>query len=351
MEDSDLDAAVNAFVVASKLPAPPDQQSDSDFITPEFQEFSQAFQRADIAQLEQALLRFAAELAECMPLGAARIAVFCGAMVEQGADANITGPAVVLKFRDVVARLFALIETVAMPERPNDLADFSEVTPEDIEALHASRFLAQSTVSHLAKLPNLRLELSADKTLQEQLEQVSAYAIGAEWVRGLLRLSSGTMIVLHPSTHEGFQIVWRNISNNFHLFTLLHDLLGKRLGIKTSLAPDVLEAAMGREPVYGEMRDSAAWNFFQFRGLGTANPMFYVWGEGSPAEIPMLDGMHVLLLLPLTIGRGWNGGFFAPQLQQYPPSLEILDELTRAQTDAWLGRIAKELKASEKRGK
>jgi hypothetical protein len=346
MSAADLERALDALILSCRLPAQPDEQTREDLASVEFYDFADAVGAATEAQKAAAVARIAAVLPDAMPFGGARLAVYCGTVAEGGADAAVTADGVVRQFRRQLALVLdAIGRAAASADRPHpaDLADLPSTRPEEAEAVRALAFVAQSVVSHLARLPDLRAALAADAGLLEQLDAASAHVVGAEWVQAVLSFRDGDVLVLHPESGRGFFVGYRNLANAFHLFTLIQGLLGPELGVDLGDRADVLAMARGQSPISSGAWDTAAWGFCHHFAdpAGGGFIMNWVRGETSPADIPAVDGTAVLLLLPATASRSWHAGFFAPAVEQFPPSAEILAVLSPEEAGAWLACLAR----------
>ncbi len=88
--------------------------------------------------------------------------------------------------------------------------------------------LGQGLVAHLARSPSHRTYLQAREDWIAELERAESFSPGPGWVLELLRKQSGQLVVLHLEQRRGFQVTYENLSNCFHLFTLLQAaLVGK----------------------------------------------------------------------------------------------------------------------------
>jgi len=96
-----------------------------------------------------------------------------------------------------------------------------KITLEQSEAVRALEFVAQSAVSHLACLPQWREQLIADDNFTRNVDVAREHHVGAHWMHGVLSLRSGEFLALFPKEGTGFRIGYKNIGNNFHLFTVL----------------------------------------------------------------------------------------------------------------------------------
>lgn len=162
-------------------------------------------------------------------------------------------------------------------------------------------------------------------------------SIGADWILEILRQRSGELLVLHGVHAKGFRVAYENISNCFHLFTLLQAALEGRMPGSKKTSPKTMEAARGKITAQ-DARDDAWWHY----GQGTepkAELKSMIFGEANPDSIAQIDGEQVILLWPTVMERGWDGGFFSPTLQATPPDVQITGELSGDELRQWRERL------------
>jgi hypothetical protein len=182
----------------------------------------------------------------------------------------------------------------------------------------------------------------------EALEQ--EFSGVAPWLVGLLRvLDDEKLAVLHRQTGRGFWVTIGGVGDNFQL----HTLLAARL-----LAPakrGLFFRAKGLVPGTGPTAAMAA------AADGTGDPMptggisgqfnlvdahgAWIWNEGRPDEIPIVDGHRVVVLDPPPYQRSWNAGRAYPLMVPSVLVEPMGDEVSRA----WIARVspAKETNPAE----
>jgi hypothetical protein len=260
------------------------------------------------------------------PVGAGNLAVWLGAGVEAGIDPEPTA----LPILDAMLRWTRTLQTTSE----------GELAPDQLraaETLAGLEELGQGLVAHLARSPSHRTYLQAREDWTAELERVEQLTPGSGWVLELLRKRSGQLVVLHVEQRRGFRVTYENLSNCFHLFTLLQAALDGK--VPDARAAEARSLAVARGEAFEAASDSACWHY----GRGDVSEASFagsIWGEGSPSEIPQIDGTQVLLLWPPLLGsRSWDAGFFGPYLQAMPPSVVISEELTAEQVDAWWAKL------------
>jgi hypothetical protein len=257
------------------------------------------------------------------------LAVACGTAVERGASPEITGPAVFDLLRATLSGL---------PEWNESSSDeLPELTSEQTATLELLPFLCQSVVTHLARLPAQRESMGADAVLLNRLNQISAYSHGAIWVREALTKSSGALLLLHPSARKGLRLRYSNVSNCFHLFSLVQTAVGTSL--EGGNEPNAVIARVARGKSSEEVSDQAWWHYSH---ASSAVPEIAtsIRGDGLVREIPEIDGFRVVLAWPPILAtRHWDAGFLGPHLDAMPADVVLEGALTDAECIAWLERL------------
>jgi hypothetical protein len=288
--------------------------------------------RAFLAGAEQnppLLEELAASIARHEDGAAAWLAVTSGTAVERGASPVATGPAMLELLRTWLPKLPAW----------NDDAGEGPPPPSSGQSkvLELLPFLCQSVVTHLARLPDLRERVGRDTAFLERLDQVGAYSHGAIWVREALTKSSGALVLLHPSTRTGLRLRYTNVSNNFHLFSLLQAAVGTT--IEGGRVVDETIANVARGESTEDVSDEAWWHY----GVATSNePKIAdsIWGEGLVREIPEIEGVRVVLAWSkLLESRRWDAGFLGPHLEALPADVVVEGSLSAEEANAWLDRL------------
>lgn len=292
----------------------------------EMQNAMRAFQSAAL-QDESLVRESAASLGTLAPGSIALIAVAFGALVERGMSAELTG-------RAVLDQLRAWLPYLPVPGSDPDESPVP--TPDQAMRLARFQFLCQSAVTHLARLPELRETWGGDASLLERLEWLSGYSPGARWVHEALTKTSGTIVLLHPTSVTGLRLGYTNVSNCFHLFSLLQTAVGTRL--PGGQPPDEAIACVARGKNSEPVNDRAWWHYGSPLSV-TPDTNRTIWGEGLVREIPRVDGEPVMLLWPLVLQRGWDAGFLGPHLEAMPADATVERMLTPDECRAWLARL------------
>lgn len=266
--------------------------------------------------------RVAALLAGLDPGAAAWIAVACGTAIERGADPAPSA-------RPVVDLLVSWL-----PELPRAGEQPSAAQAARLKLLD---YLCQAAVSHLARVPALREQLGHDLPLVERLDELGEHSFGPLWVREALLKHSGTLLLIHPTSSQGMRIRYSNVANCFHLFSLMQTAVGQRL--EGGRVPDELVAKVARGAANDRIHDQAWWHYGDARS-GRPRVDTSIRGEGMTREIPVIDGVQVILAWPRLVERTWDQAFLTPHLEAMPADAVVEGELSTDEIAAWTKRLA-----------
>jgi uncharacterized Zn finger protein (UPF0148 family) len=258
------------------------------------------------------------------PSGAGILAVWLGAHVEKSGDPTKTAASVLETLLRWSRSIPEMPEDETPPELAPDLADGLEM-------------LGRSMVAHLSRSKTLLTEIRGREDACAVLAKAEKWSPGPMWVMEILRQRSGELVVLHGQEWKGYRVVYQNISNCFHLFTLLQGALDGIMPGSRHASAQTLAIAKGEQ--LEECHDEAWWHYGQ---ASSREPTLVttVFGEGSPDSIEQHNGEQVLLLWPpLLQGRSWDGGFFSPTLEAAPPSVTIKCELSVEEVGEWRTRL------------
>lgn len=278
----------------------------------------------DAAQTEAALVPDTAKaLRHLSPIGASFVATLLGHVVEVSRGAERS-------FDQLWALFFAWCSECNASERE------AESRQPILEEAFAG--IGPALVSHLAQLPDRRSALRADSKVMGLLGDLADGIAGVGWVFQALRMSSGSLVALHPTSASGWRLRYENVADCFHLFTLLQGALGDRVPGGRHPNAALTAAATGVGPAEG-LNDESWWHYGHAFGatpeLGTS-----IWGESLASEIPSARGEQVIVLWPPILhGRSWDAGFFTPHLQQMPSQVVLEGQLSTDECKEWIEHL------------
>ncbi|MFD6952131.1 hypothetical protein A6A08_18930 [Nocardiopsis sp. TSRI0078] len=281
----------------------------------------------------------------------ADLSVVAGALVEMGTDPGPTGVEVLHRLRImgkgaiVFARAWERTGGGPPPDPDTVTADAETRVATDLgpdapsatmcwwtirrHGLAAKTMLSEASVrAHLRRTPSLHAELVAIAN------QLSDLLTEFDEIRALLHMAEATSaLVLDRRSRRAFRVLFDGIGDNFQLHTLLADaLIGpQRQGLPGD-PPDPRWVTAFRDgtPDPDAQTVRGWWNLVAHDGT-------WVWNEGAPAQIPTIDGEHVLVLDEQPYPRSWNAARRHPQVRGW---LEIESELDAEEAALWWERIA-----------
>lgn len=166
--------------------------------------------------------------------------------------------------------------------------------------------------------------------------QLSAHLAEFGEVAALLRMDEvSSALVLDRSSRRGFRVRFEGIADNFQLHTLLADaLIGEEGQGLAGQRPDPRWVAAFRDsdPDPQAKIVHGWWNLVGADGT-------WVWNEGVPSDIPLLQGERVLILEEQTYPRSWNAGRIYPLVEG---SLWVVEELPAEQAEYWWSLVEPE---------
>ncbi|POX53130.1 hypothetical protein C3489_16480 [Streptomyces sp. Ru71] len=302
--------AVTAFEAAVR-------DRDGDRSTQAFQEIHRYFDQAGDEEIADAGPRLAALLAEVPAGPRGVIAVVVGACVERGADARGCAPYVFDGLAGTLADAGAFCERWAQtgggdfpaPE-PGD-PDPAVVERVGWEAAQGWWTLPQWEMASVAMLSRPEVRTSLGDPLRTRLlealrpvEEASGHVFKC-LAYALLVLDDEPLVALHRPTGTGYALRMSGIGDNFQLHTLLADALVGG-GHLPGHAPSAQEVAVCRDQP-GQVLTKGSFNLVAPDGE-------WVWNEGTPSDIPVVDGVRLLVLDPPPYERSWPAGRFFPNM-------------------------------------
>jgi len=247
-------------------------------------------------------------------------ALVAGALVERGADATELGAALLPKLGPLVERCLAdlrgrLAEAPELGEEGE--AKLAAELTEDPER-PAFRLLSEIHSAAVAVLGTSAEQRRGLAELAPALAELEPFHEGAAWLRRILAvLDDEPLTVIHVSERRAFRCSMSGIARNFDLFVLLADSLAgdPAEGWLELPTPDaeLVACLAGDGPLAVEATYECPFNAYTYAALSADHALpdpadysaapLWVWGEGEPWEIPILDGQRVLLLGPPSFPR------------------------------------------------
>ena len=297
-------------------------------------EIQECYADATDEEFHEAGPRLAALLPQVPPGPSGLVAVLIGACVERGASATDCAPRI---FDGLAEALGAAGEFCARWEATGggEMPEPDSVDQEALQRVGQDAAVGWSTLPQWEMASVAMLNHPAVRTgpgaarrteLLRALHPVQE-AAGHDFKclhYALLVLDDEPLIVLHRPTGTGYALRMSGIGDNFQLHTLLADALVGG-GHVPGHAPSAQEVAMCRDAP-GQVPTTGSFNLATPGGE-------WVWNQGTPSDIPVVDGVRLLVLDPPPYPRGWPAGRFFPGMAGDLVLERVLD---RAETGRWL---------------
>ncbi|WNZ07083.1 hypothetical protein [Streptomyces sp. 11x1] len=305
-----------------------------------YQEMHRRFEGAAEHEIAQAAPRLVALLPE-LPAGPdTMVAIVIGACVERGADPADCAPAIFHGLDWALGAAGKFCERWSatgggdFPEPDHGDPDPSIVERVGMEAALGWWLLSRWEMAAVALLnrPAVRTGLGAVTRARvfralRTVEQASGHDFKC-LAYALLVLDDEPLVVLHRPSGTGYAMRMSGIGDNFQLHTLLAGVLVGG-GHVDGRAPSEREVAVCRDAP-GQVPTTGAFNLVTPGGE-------WVWNEGTPSDIPVVDGVRLLVLDPPPYERTWPAGRFFPRMTGELVLERVLDA---DETRAWLGGCA-----------
>lgn len=322
------------------------------------QEFINAGNQAQLAEANEALA-IVAELIELENLERGGfVALVCGAMVERGCDPAPLARPLGARLRPLLERSVRFAEAckAQMPKPEGEDHDpqaafeqvrarLSPALPEESAAWQALEQFWRPTIVLFSLNPVAR---NAARGLREPASKIADLHEGAHWLQLMLSvLDNEPILAIEPATLLGIEGRISGVVDNFQLNTLLMDGF-PRPGFlsRRRVSRRVAEVARGNGPQQTGDVVTAVWNLHTWKaiepGLKLPDPNDYggsaswIWNEGSPEDIPVLEGRRVILIGPASYPRSWTSQRMFDKL---PAKLECEKKLTKEESKAWLEKM------------
>jgi hypothetical protein len=286
-------------------------------------------------EVNVALARMAGLLSGADLLGAAAISIACGAVVEDfGGDPLIPLQAVLTRVKEAIALAIPLAAAChrAAEAAGEELEVGTSVIEvygpqvmggmvENARAWAALDFMGPAAVALLAASAEARRIAWQDRALVEGARQLAPDHEWARYIADLAQVLDGEeLLVLHPGLRRGYRVRISGIADNFQLHTLLADaLIGDPLeGLLPGERPDarVVAAARDRDVDVAASDARGIFTLMTWRGLQADQSLStetmrtdnWIEHNDTPADIPLFDGVRVVLLGPPPYVRAWSSG-------------------------------------------
>lgn len=318
---------------------------------PAMERLVRAIRKARAAELADAVERLTPALDRVALSGGGALAQVVGAIAEENLSVL---PVLVRRAAEAMeeAARFAALHREAIGEPPGsdfepaieptlervrEAAPKMGLTGDEAVALAWTWFSGNDWVQpvlYLAQRKDVRVALPERERLTRVTTASTELLDTASWLLGLLQvLDDEPLIVLHRGTGRGYRVTISGVGDNFQLSTLLAArLMGPEAqGLLPGVPPTkamIAAASDGEQEIRGGLVG-------QFNLVGADGQ--WIWNEGRPADIPVQDGVRVVVLDPLPYSRSWNSGRLYSRMS---PTVTVDGPLEPAEAEAWLAKVA-----------
>lgn len=297
------------------------------------------------------------------------LALCCGALVEQGCDPQPMAAPLRAALKNVLESCGRLLEAcrakmpAEIPDNDDDEAEEDSHSPTELAFMEARKQVAPKMPKEneawealkqfwrpaIAAYTKNDMARMAAQSLRPLALPIAQFHEGGHWLQLVLSvLDNEPLVVIEPESNTGVLARISGVVDNFQLHTLLMDAFprsGNFSGRRVTMP--IAEMARGNGPQ--ELEDTTVtgfWNLYTYRALQSnkqlppssefSSSTHWIWNEGLPADIPVLDGRRVVLLGPPSLERTWAAMRTFDLLRA---QLTIEQQLSAAEVDTWLTKM------------
>lgn len=308
-------------------------------------------------------------------LKACAAAHFCGAIMEKIGTKDC-GKAVVDLFIKSIVLSYKYINKVSdslkiplkeLKEDNVEKADIKEMFekyPDCLKAYYGCGFLTIPAMSVLVRDRNC-LAYLRKKDIFPIMQYLNDFIDNIYYAVELYKTCTDFNItVLAPSVHKGFNIRVNDISNCFHLITLLEAEMHRKRWIKKYKIADynwndfIYKVAIGEISPEENCSVHAHQQYYTYHALQSngdykivkpstnndkelIDPKTLIWGEMPPEAIPLFNGKAIIIMDSKGMfgSRSWDLSFINKCHDFLSPKVTLLDELSSKEVDNLLTLI------------
>ena len=325
------------------------------------QTLGQSMGRATPAESREALAMLASGLNALEPEPAGVASRIVGAMIEAGHDPQPARAAMLGALQTTLPLCASMVDEaraeVGEPDPELDLNDdaidewladqhahaLNEVAgrrPSALEAWQRLHEIWPGAIALLSVDPPARAEAGDLAEVAEKIEEVHE---AGGWLRAMLTvLDEEPYVAIEPATRTGIVGRMSGIVENFQLNTLLMDEFPRD---EPRVSKNAVAVARGSGPQQIDETVTGVWNLYSYGALLPGGELAdaadrdyadtWIWNEGMPADIPVLDDHRVILLGPASYERTWP----AQRMFLKLPARLTAELLSESELDAWLATI------------
>ena len=321
-----LKHAVEQLLISAR-----DENSTPDDLYPLAQRVFDESRKPSRSLVEEALKELATGLQLPHAGKAGLIGMCIGAFLEGGCSPKEVQAPILTRLEEVLQRAAHQLSTCSDPEN---------LSEDCVAALDDLELFWRPAIALLSVSPEGRQHAGHLLPLLDPLIELHE---GAHWLSKIIPvMHEEPVVVLEPSTGLGIEGLLSGVVDNFQLHVLLMEVFPQKGLFKRKRTSDrIIAVARGEGPQAGEESVEGCWNMYIHEALlgdltlseASEN---WIWGEGTPADIPVLEDRRVILLGPPTYRRTWNSMRMFDALKA---DLKVTRVLNERQVRSWLERI------------
>ena len=293
------------------------------------------------------------------------LSVVCGALLEQGATPGRMGAIVHRLLGELLPPASYLIRECEKREQATtpptrlmtgDEADDyeSQLQAQLFEEVSAGNSLAREAWDHLgafwpACVAIYSRDASARVKAREFMPLVNTLAQrheGGHWLHKLLPvLDNEPLVVIAPARSTGIVAKMSGVADNFQLQMLLMHHFPRRWYECRRVSDTAVAVASGMGPQQTNEIITGCWNMYQAAALGPngriardqrTQSQHWIWGEGVPTDLSIVDDHRVVLLGAASYARTWPS---ARLFNSLTAGLHDVQRLEKAAVRAWVSQL------------
>ncbi|MFG0333393.1 MAG: hypothetical protein ACF8TS_08540 [Maioricimonas sp. JB049] len=358
MPSATLTSATDALIAVAQ-----DPDSEEAAAQDAAKAFIEAARHAGVDSGNAAILRLSHHFD--MPHGgrAAFLALVCGALVEQGCDPDAMAEPMTRRLESLLNSAAELADACRerLPD-PDDESDEDEVDPQEVfettrEELSATMPEEAAAWDALETFwrPAVAVYSTSDEArdaarpLRRDALRLADWHEAGHWLQQILAVRTNEpILVLEPGTLKGILGSITGVVDNFQLNTLIMDAFPRSGLLKLRRVPRrVADNARGEGPQQSNDTVRAVWNMYTWEAVdengqlpdpqGDNVSRYWIWNEGIPDDIPLLDSRRVILLGPPSYPRFWRAQRMFAHLRA---SLDVEHVMSKEEVADWLKVMA-----------
>lgn len=281
--------------------------------------------------------------------------MICGYLIEQGHNPQLISDRIIEKLTYLTESAYpfyltfkAVYNSESEDESSNVLENLKEKYWEEMTDAIISWNAIEEQYTPAVSVFSLDYSqcLIAKNTLKH-ITEMAVHNQGCYWLQMLFDvLHNAPILVIEPSTQLGFIGKVSGVVDNFQLQALLMDSFPQKGPYHARLTQTQADVFKGIGPQSQNGSMVCYWNMYNWQATTKelslpdikqySSSTHWIWGEGKPADIQVLDGYRVILLGEASYSRSTN---LQRTFNHLKANLMIEKELNSTEVHNWLSRM------------